>query len=76
MKTSLEDLRKSIIEEAKAKIKQAEHDYKQAEEDCKNGVYDKWFRYHREDDGLAYDLGWMNQNKVTQCEKVQFIRGL
>lgn len=75
MKTSLEDLRISIVEEAKAKIKQAEHDFRQAEEDCRNGVYDKWFRYHRSDDGKAYDLGWMNQNKETQNEIVKFIRG-
>lgn len=75
MKTTFEELKNSIIEEAKAKIKQAEHDFRQGENDCKNFVYDKWFRYHRKDDGRAYDLGWMNQNKTTQCETVQFIRG-
>lgn len=76
MKTTFEELKNSIIQEAKARIKQAEHDFKQAEEDCKNGIYDKWFRYHRKDDGLSYDLGWMNQNKTTQNAIVSFIRGL
>lgn len=75
MKGTFEELKKSIVAEAMAKIKQAKHDYEQAEEDCKIGVYDKWFRYHREDDGMAYDLGWMNQNKTTQNELVKFIRG-
>lgn len=70
-----EDYRKEIFAEAKAKIKLGEHDYNQGIEDCKNGVYDKWFRYHRKDDGRAYDLGWMFQNESTQNEAVKFIRG-
>lgn len=48
-------------------------DERAGEMDCRLGVYDKYFRYNREDDGAAYDKGWMNQNKVTQCETVQFI---
>lgn len=75
MGVTFEELQMSIVAEAKAKIRQAKHNYKQAEEDCKNGIYDKWFRYHRKDDGMAYDLGWMNQNKTTQNETVKFVRG-
>lgn len=75
MDTTFNALKQEIIDSARAKIKQAKHDYEQAVNDCKNGIYDKWFRYHRTDDGRAYDLGWMEQNKTTMVERVQFIRG-
>lgn len=48
-------------------------DARMAKCDCKNGIYDKWYRYNRKDDGAAYDKAWMEQNKETQNEKVQFI---
>ena len=72
MKT-LEELKKQAVEEAKARISNIEHDYRQAIEDCRNGIYDKWFRYHRNDDGSAYDSGWMQQNHITKNESVLFI---
>lgn len=50
-----------------------EHDYLQGVNDCKCGIYDKWFRYNHNDEGQAYDLGWMIQNETTKNERVIFI---
>lgn len=33
-------------------------DFKQGLIDAKAGIYDKFYRYNREDDGLDYDRGW------------------
>lgn len=41
--------------------------------DCKLGIYDKWFRYNASDEGEAYDMGWTEQNKITQNEEVYFV---
>lgn len=41
--------------------------------DCKQGIYDKFFRYNRNDDGSAYDAGWQYQNMTTQNDSVNFI---
>lgn len=49
------------------------HDALQGMEDCKLGIYDKWFRYNRTDDGAAYDNGWTAQNATTQNEEVKFL---
>lgn len=62
-----------IMKDAERKCEVAERDYKAGANDCKNGVYDKWYRYNRTDDGAAYDAGWVNENKVVQNEKVTFI---
>lgn len=48
-------------------------DFRAGIRDCKGSIYDKWYRYNRRDDGAAYDKGWMQQNKSTQCEKVTFL---
>lgn len=53
----------------------AQADFNIAKRDCKNGIYDKWYRYNRKDEGYAYDLGWMEQNKETQVENVTFLEG-
>lgn len=63
---TFEAYKAEILKEANEKINQAMND-------CKNGIYDKWFRYHRNDDGRAYDLGWMFQNETTQNETVKFV---
>lgn len=76
MATTIEDLKNQIMERAKAQIATAEHDYQKGIEDCKMGVYDKWFRYHRKDDGNAYDKGWAFQNQTIQCETVSFLPGI
>lgn len=49
------------------------HDLLQGMEDCKLGIYDKWYRYNRPDDGDAYDKGWVAQNARTQNEEVRFL---
>lgn len=70
---TLENLKQSIIENANNKVIVAQKDYEQAINDCKNGIYDKWFRYNRTDDGQAYDCGWVFQNQTTQNEKITFL---
>lgn len=76
MATTIEDLKNQIMESAKAQMSIAEHDYQKGIEDCLMGVYDKWFRYHRKDDGASYDKGWVFQNQVTQCDTVSFLSGI
>lgn len=73
--TTIVELKKEIMERARARIAAAEHDYKAGIEDCKLSVYDKWYRYNRIDEGRAYDIGWKLQNQTTQCEKICFING-
>ena len=33
------------------------NDIEAGQRDGKTGVYDKWYRYNRADDGEAYDIG-------------------
>ena len=33
----------------------------------------QWYRYNAANDGMAYDLGWTEQNKTTQNGVVRFI---
>ena len=47
--------------------------YESGKRDCIAGIYDKWHRYKSADDGFAYDLGWNEQNKITQNEAVEFL---
>ena len=72
MKT-IEDYIKKIHEEAKSKEVAAKRDYEAGKRDCKAGTYDKWYRYNTSNDGLAYDLGWTEQNKETKNETVRFL---
>lgn len=44
------------IEGMKARF---EADVKAGMLDAKAGIYDKWYRHYRSDDGAAYDAGWM-----------------
>ena len=71
---TLQDLFASIDIEAHTKKAVAEKDYKAGEADCKAGVFDKWYRYNRKDDGLAYNFGWLNANRTIQNDKVSFIQ--
>lgn len=54
-------------------IKIARNDYAAGRNDCVKGIYDKWYRYNRQDDGTAYDLGWCAQNAETLNESVNII---
>lgn len=73
--TTLEELKQEIFNEAQNAIEIAEKDFNAGKADCKTGIYDKWYRYNHKDDGRAYDLGWMWQNKETKNDKVRFING-
>lgn len=70
---TLQDLYKHIDAEAQKKKDAARSDYLVAGIHCKKGIYDKFYRYHRSDNGFAYDLGWMHANETYKNEKVQFI---
>lgn len=35
--------------------------------DRMNGIYDKWYRYHRSDDGVAYDKGVRRATEEINC---------
>ena len=73
MKNDFESYKDQLFNEYQSKVRTAEKDYEMGKEDCKRGVYDKWYRYNHKDDGRAYDLGWMAENKVVQNEVVRFI---
>ena len=69
----LETIRALIMEDARKRIKVAEEDYNRGVKDCKIGQYDKWYRYHRDDDGSAYDAGWEETNKRIKNDEIKFI---
>lgn len=54
-------------------ISRALRDQEYARMDCIAGIYDKFYRYNRTDDGQAYDKAWRAQNQITQNEKVTFL---
>ena len=41
-------------------------DYDAGVKDAKAGIYDKWYRYHRTDDGAMYDRGWKSAKDETK----------
>lgn len=71
--TTIDDYIKQIHEEAKSREGAARRHYEAGKRDCQAGVYDKWYRYNTRNDGLAYNLGWTEQNKETQNGVVRFI---
>lgn len=71
--TTIEGYIKQIYEEAKSREDAARRHYEAGKHDCKAGFYDKWYRYNAQNNGLAYDLGWMEQNKETKNGSVRFI---
>ena len=48
-------------------------DVKAWQNDAKAGIYDKWYRHHRDDDGAAYDAGWISAR--NENENIQIIEG-
>ncbi len=54
-------------------ISRALRDQEYARMDCIAGIYDKFYRYNRTDDGQAYDKAWRAQNQITQNETVTFL---
>ena len=71
--TTIDSYIKQIHEEAKSREVAARRHYEAGKCDCQAGYYDKWYRYNTRNDGLAYDLGWTEQNKETQNGVVRFI---
>lgn len=69
----LNELKARILNDAKERCRTAEKDYYQGCYDCRKGIYDKWYRYNRHDDGQAYDAGWTHENINVQNEIVKFI---
>ena len=67
------DYTNEVVEYIECKLT-ALQDFRKGIIDCKAGIYDKWYRYNRKDDGAAYDKGWMRQNKTTMVEHVEFIK--
>lgn len=64
----LEEIISAIQKEADERIATAKSDYAYGERDCKTGIYDKWYRQNRKDDGAAYTAGWQAQRaKVDEC---------
>ena len=41
-------------------------DYDAGVKDAKAGIYDKWYRHHRTDDGAMYDKGWKSAKDETK----------
>lgn len=68
-----ETFRIELNEMFKEKLKQRVNDYIQGTLDCKLGIYDKWYRYNRQNDGRDYDKGWTEANEIIQNETVKFI---
>lgn len=71
--TTIEDYIKQIYSEAALREGSAMRDYEAGKRDCKSGIYDKWYRYNADNDGMAYDIGWTEQNKETQNGVVRFL---
>ena len=58
----------------RAKIAAKDEEYGYA--DRMNGIYDKWYRYHRRDEGAAYDRGQYRAAQSSDCpESFTIIRG-
>lgn len=70
METKLGEIYQFNLVEANEKNEVAQKDYNQGMQDCKLGIYDKWYRYNHPYDGMAYELGWCEQNQTTQNEVV------
>lgn len=46
--------------------------------DAISGIYDKWYRYHRTDDGEAYNEGWdqaVQDGYVDDIEDITILAG-
>lgn len=69
----IKEIKENIMASAKRKCAIAQNHYDCGMRDCKAGIYDKWYRYNADDEGLAYDAGWQEKNKEVLNEEVIFI---
>ena len=72
---NIEDRLEQIIKRRRRvfSIARALRDQESARMDCIDGIYDKFYRYNRTDDGQAYDKAWRAQNQITRNETVTFL---
>ena len=72
---NIEDRLEQIIKRRRRvfNIARALRDQESARMDCIGGIYDKFYRYNRSDDGQAYDKAWRAQNQITRNETVTFL---
>ena len=72
---NIEDRLEQIIKRRRRvfNISRALRDQEYARMDCIGGIYDKFYRYNRTDDGQAYDKAWRAQNQITRNETVTFL---
>ncbi len=70
---NLEQYIEQLNKQHQERIEIVKNDYEKGRIDCRAGIYDKFYRYNRTDDGQAYDLGWTNENKFIQNETVKFL---
>lgn len=60
-----ESLTQSEYDAQRAKIAAKDEEY--GYHDRMNGIYDKWYRYNRRDDGAAYDRGQYRAAQSCDC---------
>ena len=72
---NIEDRLEQIVKRRRRvfNIARALRDQESARMDCIDGIYDKFYRYNRTDDGQAYDKAWRAQNQITRNETVTFL---
>lgn len=72
---NIEDRLEQIVKRRRRvfNIARALRDQESARMDCIGGIYDKFYRYNRTDDGQAYDKAWRAQNQITRNETVTFL---
>ena len=72
---NIEDRMEQIVKRRRRvfNIARALRDQESARMDCIDGIYDKFYRYNRTDDGQAYDKAWRAQNQITRNETVTFL---
>lgn len=70
---NLEQYIEQLNKQHQERIEIAKNDYEKGRIDCRAGIYDKFYRYNRTDDGQSYDLGWTNENEFIKNETVKFL---
>ena len=70
---TLDKLLQLIDEDVVIRKRVAKADYQAGYNDCEQGQYDQWYRNHRKDNGLAYDIGWNSANEIFKNNNVKII---
>lgn len=77
MANKVEIARKQLEAKFDAMRQTFERDVYAGRRDAEAGIYDKWYRYHRQDEGTAYDAGWMDVHftEAERSREIQVIEG-